>query len=143
MDNVATTTDMGSTPPERMSFRINNARPFGVNAPTRAIQSGIAKHDIAHLLRQRETLLWVFVMPALFFYFIGTVTGGMAPSGTSAPTPLALEVPGANGGFLLEQLTERLRRENFEIVSDADTTLVVASESFSQDLLSGKQVAMK
>ena len=34
------------------------------------------------MLRARETLLWLFVMPILFFYFIGTVTGGFdGPAG--------------------------------------------------------------
>ena len=39
----------------------------------------IARSDVAHMLRRRETLAWIFVMPILFFYFIGTVTGGLAP----------------------------------------------------------------
>ena len=42
----------------------------------------IARKDVAQFMRIRETLLWVFVMPILYFYFIGTVTGGFgAPSG--------------------------------------------------------------
>ena len=36
----------------------------------------IAWHDVRHQLRQAGTLVWVFVMPPVFFYFIGTVTGG-------------------------------------------------------------------
>ena len=42
----------------------------------------LARKDVAHFMRIRETLLWVFVMPILYFYFIGTVTGGFgSPSG--------------------------------------------------------------
>ena len=40
--------------------------------------SFIALHDIKYQLRQGSTLLWVFVMPPIFFYFIGTVTGGFS-----------------------------------------------------------------
>ena len=29
----------------------------------------IARADLAFMLRQKETLLWIFVMPLLFFYF--------------------------------------------------------------------------
>ena len=36
----------------------------------------LARADLVHLLRQKETILWTFLMPALFFWFIGTVTGG-------------------------------------------------------------------
>ena len=37
----------------------------------------IAAADLRMMLRQRETLLWVFLMPIVFFYFIGTVTGAV------------------------------------------------------------------
>jgi len=75
----------------------------------------IARKDIAHMLRQRETFLWVFVMPILFFYFIGTVTGGFAgPAGTQKD-PLAVR-GGEGGGFLVDELIRRLQAQNFEIV---------------------------
>ena len=41
----------------------------------------IARRDLLLLLRQRETILWTFVMPFLFFYFIGTVTARFGVSG--------------------------------------------------------------
>ena len=44
----------------------------------------IARKDVAYLLRRRETILWTFVMPIVFFYFIGTVTGGFGPTRRSA-----------------------------------------------------------
>ncbi len=74
----------------------------------------IARKDVAHMLRSRETLLWLFVMPILFFYFIGTVTGGFdGPSG-ERKDPLA--VRGAErGGFLVDELIRRLEAQNFEI----------------------------
>ena len=31
----------------------------------------LARTDVHYMLRQRETLLWTFVMPVIFMYFIG------------------------------------------------------------------------
>lgn len=75
----------------------------------------IARTEIAHQLRQRETILWVFVMPFLFFYFIGTVTGGMGgPVTPDRPDPIALDAP-ADGGFLVDELVRRLEAQNFRV----------------------------
>jgi ABC-2 type transport system permease protein len=54
----------------------------------------LARFDLKYLLRQRETLMWTFLMPGLFFYFIGTVTGGagFAPDPTR-PSPIDVELP--------------------------------------------------
>ena len=30
----------------------------------------VAVRDAVHMLRQKEAILWIFVMPFLFFYFI-------------------------------------------------------------------------
>ena len=74
----------------------------------------IARKDVAYMLRSRETLLWVFVMSILFFYFIGTVTGGFDGPGGDRKDPLA--VRGADGGgFLVDELIRRLEAQNFEI----------------------------
>ncbi len=57
----------------------------------------IAWHDVRHQLRQGSTLLWVFVMPPIFFYFIGTVTGGFSAGvsgGTATPVVVEAQVPG-------------------------------------------------
>lgn len=79
----------------------------------------IARTEIAHQLRQRETILWVFVMPFLFFYFIGTVTGGMGgPPSADRPDALALDAP-ADGGFLVDELVRRLEAQNFREIGRA------------------------
>ena len=73
----------------------------------------IATHDIRHQLRQGSTLLWLFVMPPIFFYFIGTVTGGFSGAmtgGSATPLVIAAEAP----GFLREQIDLRLRDNAFE-----------------------------
>jgi len=74
----------------------------------------IAAHDVRTMLRQRETLVWVFVMPFVFFYFIGTVTGGSGGGGDSVER-LALRSEG-QAGFLMDQLERRLGERNYEVV---------------------------
>ncbi len=73
----------------------------------------VAWNDLRYQFRDGSTLLWVFVMPPIFFYFLGTVTSGMSSgfSGTQAtPIVVAAERP----GFLEEQIDLRLRDNNFE-----------------------------
>ncbi len=76
----------------------------------------VARADLTQMLRQREALLWVFVMPIVFFYFIGTVTGGFGPrGGTSArPDVLLLDAP-ADGGPVLDELIGELEAQHFAI----------------------------
>lgn len=75
----------------------------------------IGWHDFRQLLREREVLAWTFVMPLLFFWFIGTVTGGMAGApDPDRPDALALRAP-ADAGFLLDELVTRLEGENFAV----------------------------
>ncbi len=76
----------------------------------------IAREDLLQLLRQREVLLWVFVMPGLFFYFIGSVTGGAAsPAGSAErPDPLVMVTPVADD-WLVEGLARRLKAGNFDV----------------------------
>lgn len=75
----------------------------------------IANHDLRFMLRQRETLLWVFVMPVVFFYFIGTVTGGFGPAPAGAAAPIALQAP-ENGGVVIDQLVARLEEQGYAVV---------------------------
>jgi hypothetical protein len=72
----------------------------------------IALHDVRHQIRQGGTLVWLLIMPPIFFYFIGTVMGGFSSSVTGATaTPLLVEA--AAPGFLKEQLDLRLRDNDF------------------------------
>lgn len=72
----------------------------------------IAWNDAKFQLRQGSTLLWVFVMPPIFFYFIGTVTGGFAGNiGGGQPTPIV--VIAESPGFLQEQISLRLQENDF------------------------------
>ena len=76
----------------------------------------IARRDLAVMLWSRETMLWTFVMPILFFYFIGTVTGGFgSPTGSEdRPDALATRAPD-NAGFLIDELVARLEEQNFRV----------------------------
>jgi ABC-2 type transport system permease protein len=74
--------------------------------------SFIAWHDIRYQLRQGATLMWMFVMPPVFFFFIGTVTGGFS-SGVSSGTAAPLSVVAASPGFLQPQIDQRLRENDF------------------------------
>ena len=78
--------------------------------------SFVAGADLRTMIRQRETLLWVFVMPIVFFYFIGTVTGGYGrPRGSAdRPDPIVLETP-ADGGVLVDELERKLTAQNFKV----------------------------
>ncbi len=66
----------------------------------------IAWNDAKFQLRQGSTLVWVFVMPPIFFFFIGTVTGGFSSGisgGQATPISVIAEAP----GFLQEQIDLR------------------------------------
>jgi ABC-type multidrug transport system permease subunit len=78
----------------------------------------IARHDLRSMLRQWETLLWTFVMPVVFFYFIGTVMGGFASAVAGGATPLAVQAP-ANGGIVVDQLVARLEQQGYAVVRPA------------------------
>ena len=105
----------------------------------------IAWHDVRYQLRQGATLVWVFVMPPIFFYFIGTVTGGFAETmsgSTTTPVVVVAKAP----GFLQDQVDLRLRDNDFEpdwreeVVPDEEGNLPRRVLSFG-DNLSDKVVA--
>jgi len=73
----------------------------------------LAKTDLKLALRDRSTILWLFIMPAVFFYFIGTVTqGGMS----FVDKPVKLVVENNDGGYLSQHLESRLEENLFTII---------------------------
>jgi ABC-type multidrug transport system permease subunit len=74
----------------------------------------LARKDVQFMLRKRETLLWTFVMPIVFFYFIGAATGGFGGHGPRKDV-IALAAP-ANAGFLVEQIAARLAERDYDVV---------------------------
>jgi ABC-type Na+ efflux pump permease subunit len=73
----------------------------------------IARMDARHLLSRRETIVWTFVMPVVFFYFIGTITG--RNTSTDSRDPLAVSVP-ADAGFLADRLIQRLTAGDYRVI---------------------------
>ena len=75
----------------------------------------IARKDVSYALRQWETSIWLFVMPVVFFYFIGTVTGGLTSGGLGGgKVKLAAWVP-PDAGFLADQVIRRLEENEYEV----------------------------
>lgn len=108
----------------------------------------IAGKDIKYMLRAKETIVWVFFMPIVFFYFIGTTTGGFGRSRTSKDK-LALKA-GENSGFLLDQLVRRLGDRDYEVVPIDDDSLfatyrrrLTVPACLTDSVLAGKQVVLK
>lgn len=105
----------------------------------------VARKDLRYMLRQRETLFWTFVMPPIFFFFIGTITGGFADD--DEPERLALLAP-PEAGFLVPQVARRLEDQGFAVArttrSAATTTdaprRLSLPPGFSDSLLTGRRV---
>jgi len=99
----------------------------------------IAWQDVRNQLRDGSTLLWLFVMPPIFFYFIGTVTGGFS-SGISGGQATPLTVVSESPGFLKEQIDLRLSASDFDaewveaIVPEDDGTTPSRTLTFDADL---------
>jgi ABC-type Na+ efflux pump permease subunit len=109
----------------------------------------VCRKDTAHIVRGREMLLWVFVMPIVFFYFIGTVTGGFSVGRGGAKDPIGVRIPG-DGGFLADSLVRRLEAEGFEVVKpDSDDELAAASRrlilpaEFTASALEGRRAVVR
>ncbi|MDH3216253.1 MAG: ABC transporter permease, partial [Candidatus Krumholzibacteria bacterium] len=108
----------------------------------------IARKDVKYTLRARESALWVFVMPIVFFYFIGTVTGGMGsrPRGTDKMAVMA----DTSSGFLADQLIHQLEERNYQVVLPDSISQFAAyarrltvPASFTDSVLAGKAVALE
>src|SRR5947209_4376876 len=90
----------------------------------------IARKDVEFLLRHRETVFWVFLMPLLFMYFVGSVTGGFGRPQADRRDPLAMN-GATHGGLLADELVRRLEDQQFAI---ARPTTDEASAAFSRRL---------
>ena len=108
----------------------------------------IAKHDLTTTLRARETIMWVFVMPILFFYFIGTVTSGFGGE-EGKRDALALKV-GENAGFLADVLASRLAEEDYDVDrAPSDSAFAAARRrmiipvAFTDSVLAGHPVKLR
>jgi len=79
----------------------------------------IAKKDFHYSLKEKTLLLWLFIMPLVFFGFIGSTTGGLAGGNSNAVTNVALweNKPGDVENIpLAKQIVYRLKQENLNVV---------------------------
>ncbi len=88
----------------------------------------IARRDFRLIVWRREGIAWIFVMPLIFFYFIGVATGGLVNSSAGEPDPLALSAP-ENAGLLVDELVLRLEQENFRVERSAADSADAAADS--------------
>jgi hypothetical protein len=101
----------------------------------------IVTRDLGHMLRRRETLVWAFVMPVVFFYFIGGISGGFGRM--SEPDPIAVSEP-QSAGFLADELVARLGQRNFRVMQREDYfRRVQIPQDFTSDVLAGRPVKVK
>ena len=107
----------------------------------------IARKDVHYILVERQTLVWLFIMPIVFFYFVGTITGGFTGDG-STKDRLAVKVPD-QAGFLADEVIRQLETVGYEIVRPATDEEFAASSrqltipaDFTASILAGKQVIL-
>jgi ABC-type multidrug transport system permease subunit len=102
----------------------------------------LARKDLGHMFRAWETWLWAFLMPLVFFYFIGTISGGA--HSPAARQTLAVVVP-PDAGFLAEQLEGKLQR-HYQVVRTPEDAAARFRRSlrlpagFTGQVLAGKPV---
>jgi ABC-type multidrug transport system permease subunit len=109
----------------------------------------IAWQDVRNQVRQGSTLLWIFVMPPIFFFFIGTVTGGFS-SGLGGGQATPLTVVAESPGFLKDQIDLRLAANQFEaewvesleplVEAEAPARTLSFDAGMSDMVLAGEQV---
>jgi len=100
----------------------------------------LVSRDLTHLMRRREAILWTFVMPVIFFYFVGNISGGFGRM--SDPDPIAVVAP-PDAGFLAIELTQRLKDRNFRIIEDPNYfRLIRIPSGFTDSILAGKPVEL-
>ncbi|MDH3589999.1 MAG: ABC transporter permease [Gammaproteobacteria bacterium] len=112
----------------------------------------LAGLDLKLALKDRSTILWLFIMPAVFFYFIGTVT----QSGVGfSSSPAELVVTNHDGGFLSQHLEMRLEENLFAVMRPQDVPPVQEGEEpmqrrqvsipadFTEQLQAGNQVTIQ
>jgi len=92
----------------------------------------IACRELRFALKSWETYFWGFVMPVVFTYFIGTVTGQSGGgSGPAAKDPIALVAP-ESAGMLADRVGQRLEQNQFAVERRPSAA---AAESYARRLI--------
>lgn len=94
----------------------------------------IAKKDFHYSLKEKTLLMWLFLMPIVFFGFIGSTTGGFAKKNTNSVINIAVweKIPGdAKNDPIATQIMYRLEQEGFTIkLFNDDTDLEQTNYTF-------------
>ena len=106
----------------------------------------LAAKDLRVALKKRSALMWLFVMPPIFFFFLGSMTEGGFPS--EEPGPVVVE--NLDRGFLGDHLEARLSENLFEISRPGEKDTAVAGElrritipaDFTERLLARQKVTI-
>ena len=106
----------------------------------------VAAKDTRLMFREKSTLIWVFLMPLLFFYFIGTLTSGLLGSLPSGKQILHCR-HGQEAGFLAEHLERRLAENHFAVAradgGRSDTARLTIPDGFDAKLRRGEKVVLQ
>ena len=110
----------------------------------------VAVKDTRFMFREKSTLIWVLVMPLLFFYFIGTLTGGFSGGLSSQEQTLQCRHEGTPS-FLAEHLERRLAENHFAVerigAGQSETANGIARltipDGFESELLGGENVILE
>ena len=106
----------------------------------------IARKDLLLMLRQRETILWTFVMPIIFFYFIGSITGGYGGDAKAHP-PRPAVTAASDSGFLAQEIIDHLEQQGIEVFTPEPDSTPIRSLSLpgglTEEVLAGRQVALE
>jgi ABC-type Na+ efflux pump permease subunit len=101
----------------------------------------LIRHDLSYLLRRRETWLWTFIMPVIFFYFIGSVTGGFGRH--DKRDAIAVVVP-SDAGFLADEMIKRLEQRDYRVIHTAGFGREIRIPAgFTASVLAGKPVKVE
>lgn len=108
----------------------------------------LARADARLLLRSRYVWIWAFVMPVVFFYFLGTATGGFSRR-AAAPPAFAVLVP-QDAGYLADLLVERLGAQGYRVARVPDdaalaryTRRLRIPAGFTANVLAGKPMPVE
>lgn len=74
----------------------------------------IAYKDFFYTLKDKTVLVWLFVMPLVFFAFIGTTTQSFGGSSGTTST-LAIWYEGEQEDLVFKQIQHRLKAENYAL----------------------------
>ncbi|HHL32528.1 MAG TPA: ABC transporter permease [Oceanospirillales bacterium] len=86
----------------------------------------IAKKDFLYSLKEKTLLVWLFIMPIVFFGFIGSTTGGFAGRSSQVKANIAIweqQIDSSKTDPLAKQILYRLEQENFNVLVFNNNTI--------------------